>query len=348
MKIETEEKYYCMEPERLINIAEKLGFKKKKEIVESDEYFTDINSNFIKNRTCLRIRKNDNNMEITYKGKSDTLLGQYCKLENNISSDVDKYDNFISLFSSLGYYSYVLVMKKRIVYELVKDHYKYSIMIDTLPEIGGFVEFELLSDQSSTTKKEAKIELSNFVLSFKDLNLQEATEPYRDIVAKHIYKKITQGKTVLNICLDLDGELLKYLKDFYKKYKNEISEYFGHNISFNEYKNNIDVNSKVSHLINDYLENLIFTSNDLLITMELLKQISYNKIFLTKVNETFVKCFFEKLNIEYENVIYISSKDNINNTLKKNNIDIENTIFINDKDFKVNNSTLLVIINQVI
>ena len=121
----------------------------------------------------------------------------------------------------------------------------------------------------------------------------------------------------------------------------------GYNVSFSEYKNNVKVNSKVSHLICDYLENLIFTSNDLLITIELLKQISYNKIFLTKVNKTFVECFFEKLNIQYENVIHILN-DNVVNTLKKNNIDIANTIFINDKDFKINNSTLLVIINQVI
>ena len=345
MKLETEEKYYCMEPEKLINIAEKLGFKKIKELEESDEYFTDIYSKFIKNRTCLRIRKNDN-MEITYKGKSDTLLGQYCKLENNISSNVENYDNFVSLFSSLGYYSYVTVMKKRVVYELKNKKYKYSIMIDTLKEIGGFVEFELLSD-SATTKKEAKMELSNFVLKFKNLNLQEATEPYRDIVARHIYKKITQDKTVLNICLDLDGNLNNYVKDFYKKYKDEISKCLGYNVSFSEYKNNVKVNSKVSHLICDYLENLIFTSNDLLITIELLKQISYNKIFLTKVNKTFVECFFEKLNIQYENVIHILN-DNVVNTLKKNNIDIANTIFINDKDFKINNSTLLVIINQVI
>ena len=57
MKIETEVKYYCLEPERLVKLAEKLKFKKVKELEESDEYFTDIDSNFIKNRTCLRIRK---------------------------------------------------------------------------------------------------------------------------------------------------------------------------------------------------------------------------------------------------------------------------------------------------
>ena len=61
---------------------------------EIDEYFTDIDSNFIKNRTCLRIRKNNNdNMEITYKGKSDSLLGCFCKLENNISVSKKDYNN---------------------------------------------------------------------------------------------------------------------------------------------------------------------------------------------------------------------------------------------------------------
>ena len=49
------------------------NFKKieDNDINDVDEYFTDINSEYIKNRTCLRIRKTNNKqMEITFKGKS--------------------------------------------------------------------------------------------------------------------------------------------------------------------------------------------------------------------------------------------------------------------------------------
>ena len=40
-------------------------------IHDIDEYFTDINGEYIQNRTCLRIRKTNNkSMELTFKGKS--------------------------------------------------------------------------------------------------------------------------------------------------------------------------------------------------------------------------------------------------------------------------------------
>lgn len=347
MKVETEEKYYCIEPQNLIKIAEKLNFKPSLEQEETDEYFTDINSDFIKNRTCLRIRKTDNkNMEITYKGKSDSLLGLFCKLENNINADISDYDNYVNLFSSLGYYSYVEVVKKRLTYELIDKNYKYNIMIDTLPEIGGFVEFEIISEQNKSTKEELKKELNNFVSKFSELKLKEAIEPYRDIVAKHIKQKLIGNKSTSNLCINLDGELLKYEKDFFKKYKDEISKKCGSNIKWGEYKKNIEIEKKIAHLVDDYLENLIFDSNGLLITIELLKKISHTKYFFTKVNEIFCKSFLKKLNVETDNVLYIKNSDTIVNVLNKNNIQIKNSILINNNDFKINNSLLLVMINE--
>jgi hypothetical protein len=39
MRVETESKYYCIEPEKLIDQCEKLGLKRVKYITEDDEYF---------------------------------------------------------------------------------------------------------------------------------------------------------------------------------------------------------------------------------------------------------------------------------------------------------------------
>lgn len=347
MKIETEEKYYCMEPEKLISLATKYGFKKMKETLETDEYFTDIYSKFIKNRTCLRIRKKNNEyMEVTYKGKSDSLLGQYCKLENNIHANIEDYENYINLFSALGYYSYVEVKKKRITYSHENDNYQYSIMIDTLPEIGGFVEFEILADQNKISKKEVKKELENFVVKFNSLNLREATEPYRDIVAKYKINKITKGNHISYLCINLDGELLKYEKDFYKKYKSQMSKMLEGHITWGKYKNDKQLNIKLDKLIMEYLDNLIFTSNELLVTMELLKQISYEKLFITKVNSAFVKCFFHKMGLTVNNILYISNNTSLSTILKKNKVSLEHTALINHTDFKENNSLLLILINE--
>ena len=168
-------------------------------------------------------------------------------------------------------------------------------MIDTLPEIGGFVEFEILADQNKMSKKEVKKELENFVVKFNSLNLREATEPYRDIVAKYKVNKITKGNSISYLCINLDGKLLKYEKEFYKQYKEQMAEMLGNHITWGEYKNNKQLDINFDKLIIDYLDNLIFTNNELLVTMELLKQISYEKLFVTKVNPNFVKCFFNKM-----------------------------------------------------
>ena len=51
IKVETEKKYYCMKPDELIKLAKNLGFVEVKKTKEIDEYFTDINTEYIKNRT---------------------------------------------------------------------------------------------------------------------------------------------------------------------------------------------------------------------------------------------------------------------------------------------------------
>jgi adenylate cyclase class IV len=144
MKMVTDKKFYCLEPENFMKFAEFLGFKKMNENHVVDEYFIDYDSKFIKNLNCLRIRKiNDNNMYITYKGKSDSLLGKLHKFDNNINANISEYENYVNLFFSLGYYSYVIADKKKIVYEMNDKKFKYIIKIDVIPEVGSFIMFEL-------------------------------------------------------------------------------------------------------------------------------------------------------------------------------------------------------------
>ena len=200
IKVETEQKYYYFNPKKLIEKIQNMGFTELPIKVENDEYFTDINSEFIKNRTCLRIRKTNNkDMEITFKGKSTSLLGQYCKLENNINADINEYDNFVSLFTSLGFYSYCKVEKERYTFFKNDKKNRYSIMIDTLPNIGGFIEFEIISEQEDSKKEELNIVLRKFVNSFSEFNLKEETKPYRDVVADYIFKKNKCREKIENI-----------------------------------------------------------------------------------------------------------------------------------------------------
>lgn len=72
-RLEIEQKFYFKDIQSFYHLLNKNNFKKIEDddINDVDEYFTDINSEYIKNRTCLRIRKTNNKkMEITFKGKS--------------------------------------------------------------------------------------------------------------------------------------------------------------------------------------------------------------------------------------------------------------------------------------
>ena len=83
-------------------------------------------------------------MEITFKGKSNDFSSSFTKLESNFDMDLNNYENFVELFSMIGYYSYTIVNKKRLTYELKDEKYTYSIMVDNIEGLGGFAEFELL------------------------------------------------------------------------------------------------------------------------------------------------------------------------------------------------------------
>ena len=301
IKVETEQKYYCNNSKELIKKLRELKFKELKVKKESDEYFTDIDSEYIKNRTCLRIRKtNDNEMEITFKGKSVSLLGQYCKLENNIKTSIDEYNNFISLFTSLGFYSYVTVEKERYTFEKLKGKYKYSVMIDNLPNIGGFVEFEIISNQENSKELELKEELNSFVSQFNYLKLKEETRPYRDVVASSIYDRKDKIKYVY---INLDK--------FLSKYK----------------------------------QGLVFDNKELLVTMKLLSKIPGEKYFITKLSKEFIKEFFDKLNLKFNNIISDDKNTDLQLVKSRHN-NLDNVLLLKEKTLKELNSLLLIIINN--
>lgn len=328
-RIETEKKYYCKNKTKLIILAEFLGFKLLNENKEVDEYFTDINSEYIKNRTCLRIRKTNNDMEITFKGKSKEFESSFVKLESNFEMDLNNYDSFIELFSMIGYYSYTIVDKNRLTYEMKDNDYTYSIMIDDIKGVGGFVEFELLCDNGNYNIDELKNKLDKFVSLFKSLKLKEALLPYRDFVADKIYNDIKPKQNIKGVCLNIDNFLKKYEKDFYKYYKSLLKN----NKITDEAIDSI-IESDTSIKISDYLDNLKVNDSNFMVMIELLKKINklgLKTILNTKCNKTFI-----------ENVIFKLADNTFEYIIDKN----DNKYFNVKGDLKEVNSQLLIILNN--
>jgi predicted adenylyl cyclase CyaB len=223
-RIEIEKKFYCANVDDLIKEIKLNNLEFISTIKEIDEYFTDVESEFVLNRTCLRIRTtNDKDMEITFKGKSKELSNLYLKRESNITVNIEEYNDVVTMFNALGYYSYTKVNKERITYSLIDKNITYNVMIDKLSDIGSFVEFEILSD--SKNKDDLILLLNNFIDKFSYLNLDTADMPYRDFVAKHIYNSIKPKEGLKAVLFDLDGTLIESEIAFFNSFKKVLKTY---------------------------------------------------------------------------------------------------------------------------
>lgn len=247
-RIEVEEKYFFNDIDKLKEIIEKHKFNLVSNFSESDEYFTDIDSKYIENRTCLRLRKSQDNVELTFKGKSNEFLNSYSKVEKNIEIGIEQYNDIKDILNKLGYYSYVIVKKERMTYTKTLNNLIYNIMVDKIENIGTFIEFEILSEDLNYDMKILNNKLRDFVSLFEKLNLQVANLPYRDFVANSVFSDIKPKKNLTCVFLDLDGTLINSENIFFESFKEVLKDRFDINIEFSEYEEN--ELSKNSNMIN--------------------------------------------------------------------------------------------------
>ena len=335
-RVEIEQKYYCNNHEELLKIIKQNKLKKVSERFESDEYFTDIDSVYIKNRTCLRIRNvNNEYLEITFKGKSKELTNNYAKIENNIKIDYSNYESAVGLLYSLGYFSYSIVNKKRITYTKKVEQYEYNVMIDKIENLGDFVEFELLYYDKDKDINHLQKKLNEFVAIFQKLNFESANLPYRDFVANKTYISVLPPEKLSAILFDLDGTLINSEEKFFESFRQIIESKYDYIISFEEYENNeLKQNANlISTLKNkgiiekDMSQDLIMKEvyaeyekkfmelldeNEVSLNFELLKQLKRKGLRLALVSTSrkkFIELLLKKLGIENLFEIIISRDD---------------------------------------
>lgn len=367
-RVEIEQKFYCDNHAKLLKAIQSNGFDKSSEIFESDEYFTDINSVFIKNRTCLRIRNvNNEYLELTFKGKSNELTNNYAKVENNINLEISNYDNIVGLLYSLGYFSYSIVNKERIVYTKKEDDLEYNIMIDKIENIGDFVEFELLCYKSEKDIDYLQGKLNAFVKKFEFLNFESANLPYRDFVAHKTYISILPQNKLNAILFDLDGTLINSEQKFFESFRNVIALKYNYNITYEEYEINelkknanlinelknkgiIDKNALTENIMQEVYKEYekkfmeLLDENEVVLNFELLKQLKNKGLRLALVSTSrrkFIDILLSKLNIKDLFEIIISREDvkslkpdseAYNKALSLLNISSDNCISIEDSE----------------
>ncbi|MCL2327201.1 MAG: HAD-IA family hydrolase [Bacteroidetes bacterium] len=289
-KIEIEQKFFCEDSSDLLAMLNDMDFSLKSKGKEIDEYFTDINSVYIKDRTCLRIRSLDNNKtELTFKGKSKNFSSFYAKTESNLNFGTTDSKEISSMLSSLGYVSYVVVNKNRTTYSKVEDITTLNVMIDHIEQIGNFVEFELICNDNKKSKEELLKILLNFVDKFKSLNFEKAYLPYRDFVAKSMYEKIKPEGEFKCLFLDLDGTLINSENVFFESFRKILNKHY-----------NIDISLK------DYEDNELKQNANLINSLK-----SYGKILEDVKDADIMSLVYEEYKKDFENII--SEEESITN-----------------------------------
>lgn len=235
--LEVEEKFYLKDIEVLKNKIKNTSFVKFDKIDhEIDTYFSDIDGEFIKNRTCLRFREKEDDMEITYKGKSVSFGNSYAKVEKNIKIDSIQKDNFEELFKSLGYFPYSVVDKKREGWSLSEDNINHNIFIDDVKGCGSFVEIEAIADSKHKDISEVIRENKKIISLFKNEIDLEAKMPYRDFVAEYLYEHKLNGNNINTILFDFDDTLVPTEEIFFDSYNRASIAEFGEYLEFKDYK----------------------------------------------------------------------------------------------------------------
>ncbi len=312
--LEVEKKFFCGNPKDLKKACLNAGFERKYSgDYEKDDYFTDLNGEFIKNRTCLRIRSKNNSLEITFKGKSHSFSNAYAKAEHNISIPMEMYGEYVDILNSLGFFKYVTVGKNREEYSKKEFGITKNIAFDNLDGVGCFVEFEIIDENNSKQIDFLKEILDNFVDDYKKYSLTNADLPYRDYIGNHFLHNVIKKESIKTILFDFDGTIAPSEAIFFNCFKNAAYENFGKQITVEEYKKHelerngelFDVLKKnhsteinksefMDQVYKDYDKkiNTLFTNEKLFVSLEAIKALKcsgYRIGLVTTSKRTFIE-----------------------------------------------------------
>lgn len=170
------------EMKKAVKKLKEMGADFKEEIKEKDIYFTCRERDFIKTKECLRIRKKNDCLELTYKGPTTGQMKkkkQFWKPEINLNLNSKEEEEARKMLNCLGFSEVAEVDKNRKKFILGKQ----EISFDNVKGIGWFVEIENTAQNAAERKKALKENIGLLKkLGLKEKNI--VNEPYRDLVIK--------------------------------------------------------------------------------------------------------------------------------------------------------------------
>ena len=199
--IKSKSKYVCKDSDKLKEFLLKEGFIFKSSNVRADEYYIDQDMEMLENDSCIRIRTiNNKDIELLFDGN---VRGVSLEVKDKqlVHMDVSQRDFIAKFMTDLGYYKYVSMSILRETYiKKDKEHY-YSINIDTIADIGEFIDYDIYTDANSS---ETEKKFDEFESKISECIGESIDKEYRDYISKLMYNKFLKGEFLNRILVELE------------------------------------------------------------------------------------------------------------------------------------------------
>ena len=199
--IKSKSKYVCKDSDKLKEFLLKEGFIFKSSNVRADEYYIDQDMEMLENDSCIRIRTiNNKDIELLFDGN---VRGVSLEVKDKqlVHMDVSQRDFIAKFMTDLGYYKYVSMSILRETYiKKDKEHY-YSINIDTIADIGEFIDYDIYTDANST---ETEKKFDEFESKISECIGESIDKEYRDYISKLMYNKFLKGEFLNRMLVELE------------------------------------------------------------------------------------------------------------------------------------------------
>jgi adenylate cyclase, class 2 len=115
-------------------------------IQEADHYFNAPDRDFARTDEALRVRRIGSSNRATYKGpRQPGQAKTRTEIEVGLAEGSQAADDFCRLLTQLGYRPVAVVQKERTVYHLQQGGFNLEVCLDTVVDVGRFVEVEILA-----------------------------------------------------------------------------------------------------------------------------------------------------------------------------------------------------------
>lgn len=201
--IKSENKYLCEDKNKLKELMKEEGFIFKNSTIQRDEYFIDTHNKLLSKDSCIRIRViNDKRLVLSFNGNIENVSSLDIKEADKVFLDIAEYGNIVSFLADLGYYKYVSINVLKETYVKKEKEYYYSISIDTIEDVGEFIDYDVYTEEDNEEKTKEIFE--KFEETINSCLGEKIEEKYRDYSSKVIFNTKLKGNYVKKILVELE------------------------------------------------------------------------------------------------------------------------------------------------